>query len=178
MCGRYEFSYNPSNLSKQIENKAKACDLKYKTGEVFPGDDVLCMIAKEDKIDLIVLKWGIRKESLRINARKETIENNASYYQKNYKPCAVIANGFYEWDSNHDKYYLKCKEEFIYLAALYNEEGMLIITKESDESMQGIHPRMPVIMDQKEMIRYVHDAQIRNGSKQLFIDKTSESRLF
>ena len=178
MCGRYEFSYKPSHLSRQIENKAKAGDLRYKTGEVFPGDDVLCVIAKGDKIDLMVLKWGIRKESLRINARQETISENLAYYQKNYKPCAVIASGFYEWDSHHDKYYLKGKEEFFYLAAIYSQEGMLIITKEADETMQGIHPRMPVLMDQKEMIAYVHDFKIRNGMKQLFIERTDESRLF
>ena len=178
MCGRYEFSFNPSKVSKQIEDKAKASDLKYKTGEVFPGDDILCMIAREEKIDLIVLKWGIKKESLRINARIETIENNPAYYQNTFKPCAVIANGFYEWDKHHDKYYLKCKDEFIYLAAIYNVEGLLIITKAADETMQGIHERMPIIMDQKEMIRYVHDGKISDSSKQLFIDKTNESRLF
>ena len=178
MCGRYEFSYNPSRVSKQIEDKAKASDLKYKTGEVFPGDDILCMIAKDEKIDLIVLKWGIRKETFRINARKETIENNLSYYHKQYKPCAVIANGFYEWDQHHDKYYLKSKDEFIYLAAIFNEEGLLIITKQADETMQGIHERMPIIMDQKEMIRYVHDGVIRDSEKDLYIERTTEERLF
>ena len=178
MCGRYEFSYVPSKVGQQIEKKAKDLEQKYKTGEVFPGDRVLCMIAKGEKIDLTVLKWGIMKDSLRINARKETIESNASYYKKNYDPCAVIANGFYEWDSHHDKYYLKGKDEFIYLAGIYNEEGLLIITKEADEYMQGIHPRMPVILDQKEMIRYVHDGQIRSNEKQLFIERTEESRLF
>ena len=178
MCGRYEFSFNPSKVSKQIEDKANAANLKFKTGEVFPSDEILCMIAKEDKIDLIVLKWGITKESLRINARIETIQDNPSYYQKTYKPCAVIANGFYEWDQHHDKYYLKCKDEFIYLTAIYSEEGLLIITKAADEMMQGIHERMPIIMDQKEMIRYVHDGKIPNSEKILYIDRTTEEKLF
>ena len=78
MCGRYEFNVSSSKKGKQIKERAEKLNLVYKEGEVFPDDDVLCIIPVESKIDLKVMKWGIRNKSFQINARMESLEDNIS----------------------------------------------------------------------------------------------------
>ena len=104
MCGRFEFSLKDDKKGKQIKERAEKLNLVYKQGEVFPTDQVLCIIPVENKIDLSVMKWGVNNKSLQINARKESIEDKPSYKEIKDNRCAVICNGFYEWDKQKNKY--------------------------------------------------------------------------
>ena len=79
MCGRFEFSLKDDKKGKQIKERAEKLNLVYKEGEIFPTDQVLCIIPVENKIDLSVMKWGINNKSLLINARMESINDRPSY---------------------------------------------------------------------------------------------------
>ena len=172
MCGRYQLNISYSDLSKSIQNQVDDLSLDFKQGEIFPGDNVLVIIPKLDKITLKVMKWGIKDKHFRINARIETINNSLYYRDMLTNHCAVIANGFYEWDKNKHKYYFKTSDEFIYLAALYNKnEEILILTKDADEYMNNIHERMPVIMNKKEMLDYVHNIETDFIKKKLIVNE-------
>ena len=110
MCGRYQFGLSSSNKSNQIKEKAQKLNLVYKQGEIFPTDKVLCIIPIESKIDLSVMKWGINSKSLLINARVETIQDRPTYNAIKDNRCAVICNGFYEWDKYKNKYYISMRD--------------------------------------------------------------------
>ena len=155
-------------------------NLVFKQGEVFPSDEVLCMIPYGSKIDLAVKKWGIKNKSLQINARVESLEDRPSYEAMRNKRCAVICNGFYEWDQDKKKYYVHDDEEFIYLACIFNDEDeLLILTQASEGEFAKIHSRTPVIMDQKEMLRYIHNEKGDIVKKKLFFElKDDELKLF
>ena len=79
MCGRFHFGILPDKKGKQIKEKAQKLNLVYSEGEIFPTDDVLCIIPNESKIDLAVMKWGISSKSLLINARIENIDMRPPY---------------------------------------------------------------------------------------------------
>ena len=105
MCGRYELKLSDSALSNSLKERIKKNDLVFKQGEIFPNDDVLCIIPMKDRIDLRVKKWGIRSLSFQINARIESLDRK--YYARMLdKRCAIICNGFYEWNADKDKYYI------------------------------------------------------------------------
>lgn len=180
MCGRYEFNVSSSKKGKQIKERAEKLNLVYKEGEVFPDDDVLCIIPVESKIDLKVMKWGIRNKSFQINARMESLEDKISYAQMKNRRCVVICNGFYEWDKNKEKYFFHTDEEFIYLAAIFNERNeLLILTQAADEDFSKIHSRSPLIMDQKEMLKFIHNEDAVFSKKKLSFEKLDkEIRLF
>ena len=180
MCGRYQFNVSSSKKGKQIRERAEKLKLVYKEGEVFPDDDVLCMIPVESKIDLKVMKWGIRSRSFQINARMESLNDRISYAQMRSRRCAVICNGFYEWDKNKDKYYFHTDDEFIYLAAVFNENNeLLILTQAADEEFSRIHSRSPIVMDQEEMLKFIHNEDALFQKKDLTFEKEDkEIRLF
>ena len=51
MCGRYNFKTSDSRKGKQLKERARKLNLTYKEGEIFPSDNVLCIIPAESKID-------------------------------------------------------------------------------------------------------------------------------
>ncbi|MBQ2584206.1 MAG: SOS response-associated peptidase family protein, partial [Erysipelotrichaceae bacterium] len=103
MCGRYNFKTSDSRKGKQLKERARKLNLTYKEGEIFPSDNVLCIIPAESKIDLTTMKWGIQNRSFQINARVESLNDKPSYAEIKNKRCAVICNGFYEWDKEKKK---------------------------------------------------------------------------
>ena len=166
MCGRYHFGITDTPKGKQIKEKAKKLNLVYSEGEIFPTSNVLCVIPNETKIDLASMKWGITSKSLLINARVETINDRPTYNAIKNNRCAVICNGFYEWDKDKNKYYIDFDDEYMYLACIFNEDNELVIlTTSSSDEFAKIHDRIPIIMNQNEMINYVH------GKTDLFVTK-------
>lgn len=166
MCGRFHFGVLPDSKGKQIKQRAEKLNLVYKQGEIFPTDNVLCIIPVESKIDLSVMKWGINSKSLLINARIETINDRPTYNAIKNNRCAVICNGFYEWDKQKNKYYINFDEDYMYLACIFNENNELVIlTTSSNGEFSKIHDRTPIIMNQNEMINYIH------GQTDLFVEK-------
>ncbi|MBR2577887.1 MAG: hypothetical protein IKE38_03050, partial [Erysipelotrichaceae bacterium] len=68
MCGRYHFGIPDTGKGKELKERARKIRLTYKTGEVFPGDRVLCIIPIGSDLDLAVKKWGIKGKFFQINA--------------------------------------------------------------------------------------------------------------
>ena len=175
MCGRYHFDILPDKKGEQIKQKAAKLNLVYKQGDIFPGDKVLCIIPYGSKIDLSVKTWGIRTKSLLINARSENIQERPTFKHIKNNRCAILCNGFYEWDKKKNKYYMSFLEKYMYLACIYNENNeLVIITKEAPKSFVSIHSRCPIIMNQEEMINYVHGKEIKIIDKELIIEKAIE----
>ncbi len=176
MCGRFEFSLKDDKKGKQIRERAEKLNLVYKEGEIFPADQVLCIIPVENKIDLSTMKWGINNRSLQINARKESLADKPSYNEIKNNRCAVICNGFYEWNKQKDKFYISFEEEYMYLACIFNsKKELLIITQAADEGFSKIHERIPMIMDQKEMLKYIHNEDCIFTKKKLKIENTDDA---
>ena len=180
MCGRFEFALSDTKKGKQIREQAEKLQLTFKEGEVFPGDTVLCIIPKESKIDLSAMKWGIQNKSFQINARVESLEDKPSYKDMKERRCAVIADGFYEWDKDKNKYYIHTDDEYIYLACIFNEKNeLLILTEASEGEFSKIHHRSPVIMNQSEMLKYIHNERGTFIKKDLIFERTDdEMKLF
>ena len=175
MCGRFEFSLKDDKKGKQIRERAEKLNLVYKEGEIFPTDQVLCIIPAENRIDLSVMKWGINNRSLQINARKESIDDRPSHKEIRNNRCAVICNGFYEWNRQKDKFYVSCDDEYMYLACIFNsKKELLIITQASDGEFSKIHERIPMIMNQEEMLKYIHNEDAVFTRKKLKIEKKND----
>ncbi len=178
MCGRYYFDIDDKEL-KEITNAAqKNLSDEFKTGEIFPSDKTLVITMQENKANPIIAKWGFPKwndKGVIINARAETLSEKVMF--KNlvkYNRCIVPASGFYEWDksAHKNKYYFKNPDSVLYMAGLYNaynskseqislfdtnkeQLSYVIITKNANEYMSGIHERMPLIFTKSEVERWL-----------------------
>lgn len=175
MCGRYENSLSSDEIGKRIKERAEELKLTYSQGEIFPTDEVLCFIPTETSVDIASMIWGIKTLNLQINARLESLDDKPMYKKMKNNRCAVIANGFYEWDKNKRKYYIKTKEKYVYLACIFNENNeLLVLTKEAEDGMKHIHDRMPIIMNKEEMLNYIHLVDNEISKKELIINDVSE----
>lgn len=161
MCGRYTlFTEEDNQQIKQILEHLKEHPLRsqMKTGEIFPTNLAPIITNKrEDEFD--ILKWGFEFKSLIINARAETIFEKKSFIGpiKNGR-CLVPATGFYEWDKAKNKYHYTLEKNIpLYMAGIYRSGHFVIITTNANQSLEKVHDRMPVIINEKYKEDWLYD---------------------
>ncbi len=123
------------------------------------------------------MRWGLIQSwakdnkfgSRMINARIETLLEKPSYRNLLLKKrCIVITDGYYEWKKDGVSkvpYYLKNpNDKLLPMAGLYDvwqhPDGNLlpsytIITKEAQKDIATIHNRMPVILPQEHLDKWL-----------------------
>lgn len=158
MCGRYQFSLGSDPLLDRIAAQAK----DWQPGEVGPGMDAPVLLARGGKIGVQMQNWGFVRETRRIiNARAETVQDKPMFRDcLRLRRCAVPASGFFEWDSQRHKYWFEAGKA-MYLAGVYEEtrtgRSFCILTTAANASMEPVHDRMPVVLDEAEMRVWLRD---------------------
>lgn len=174
MCGRYYFDIDEKELKEIVQEVQKNNNSEFKTGEIFPTN--IAPIITNTGATLA--KWGFPKwdsKGVVINARSEGLENTRMFKNLvNTNRCIIPASGFFEWKvksdntKQKDKYYFKRPDSALYMAGLFNifsdksEQlslfdtnkepiSYVIITKDANKYMAGIHDRMPLIYNKEEM---------------------------
>lgn len=161
MCGRYTlFTEEDNQQIKQILEHLKEHPLRaqMKTGEIFPTN-LAPIITNNKEEGFDILKWGFEFKSLIINARAETIFEKKSFIGpiKNGR-CLVPATGFYEWDKDKNKYHYTLGENIpLYMAGIYRSGHFAIITTKANQSLEKVHDRMPVIINEKYKEDWLYD---------------------
>ncbi|MGX7301054.1 SOS response-associated peptidase [Enterococcus gilvus] len=173
MCGRYLFDPMTGELDeywKIIRNVAEKQkqygDKEIATGDVFPSNNVVTLGANQKRrIVPGITKWGFegfKKGQLLINARAETVEEKKTFRNsfQNHR-CIFPMTGFYEWNTNKEKFLFIGESETLYVAGFYRlHEGIaesIIMTTEPDDVVSKIHDRMPLIIDKKDMEKWILD---------------------
>ncbi len=169
MCGRYTLISNQEKIRQrfEIDNSFDFSEPQY---NIAPTEKVLAVINNGSKKHAGYLKWGLvpswskdTKSSFKmINARSETAHELPSFKKlMSRKRCLIVADSFFEWrkgstDKRPERIQTEDRNLFAF-AGLFDtwrdgEEvihSCTILTKDSDEFMQKIHPRMPIILPPK-----------------------------
>lgn len=174
MCGRYTLAKDLAEIKKRFDVSEAPKDFKPRYN-IAPNQQVPIIIFDTEKQvrKMGYVRWGLIPTwaddssfgSRMINARAETITSKASFktlFKK--RRCIVPADSFYEWKK------LGAKEKIPLRVLLSNEEpfgfaglwttwrpetgepvvSCTIITTEPNELMEGIHNRMPAILEKKD----------------------------
>ncbi len=176
MCGRF---YVPE---KEMDEFAKLVaeveqHLLKKYGEIYPGDTVPIITPGKQNKEVHAVKWGFPQwngNGLIINARSETAAGKPMFKAPFHKRrCIIPATGFYEWkkDTQNEKttkikHWISINNQLFYMAGLYwffkdkADETVLqpaftILTTEANHKMQAIHNRMPVIIPEKNIEKWL-----------------------
>jgi putative SOS response-associated peptidase YedK len=168
MCGRYHHSIDDEVVEKTF--KIKIQEGGYKPNYNAAPSQTLPLVASNNSEILQAFRWGLipswsKDETIgfkMINARVETIQEKPSFKSLvNKNRCAVIADGYYEWQKLDAKtkqpmrICMNDKSPFAF-AGLWTEwknpEGKLIptftiITTDAHKEIAHIHDRMPVMMN-------------------------------
>ena len=169
MCGRYSLSDGEDNaqilqIIREIDRKYPAGS--YQTGEIFPTNTVPVLLSEMGRLVPELSVWGFPRyqgSGILINARAETAAQKQTFRDSMLeRRCVIPSTGFYEWDANRKKHLFRLPgEQVLYMAGLYqNFDGVrryVILTVPANESLKGIHFRMPVVLMQENLERWTLD---------------------
>lgn len=171
MCGRYQLGFNKEELAayesilKDIQETLTPSPMLTVEREVFPSQRVP-LFTHEIAEDL---GWGYKlSKKLLINARTDSIMSKAFYKDTFAKGrCIIPAKAYYEWDSHKNKFSFKPERGLLFMAGLLleqdGEQHCLIITTEANKDVSKVHHRMPVIIDERNLLGY-----LKGSSEQAF----------
>lgn len=186
MCHRFEL-YQTPKVIKLLQGTGYSAEepKTYKPGDIAP---VLAM-DKNLKPRIFFMKWGYSiYDKLVYNSRSEDIVNRKSFSNDYMKHrCVIPATAYYEWDKKKTCYRLIPNHELIYFAGIYrlenNKPVFSIITLASDDDLKMVHDRMPMVISDKEVTKYINPdtplSQLPKHDRELKIDIIpDEERLF
>ena len=137
----------------------------------------------------MLARWGLipawtknlKDMPLLINARAETIAQKPAFQNAFRKQrCLIPADGFYEWKKDVEgerttkiKHWISINNKLFYMAGLYwffkdkQDESILcpaftILTTVANTKMQAIHNRMPVIISEENIQKWLFAADIND----------------
>lgn len=190
MCGRFAIDISKPTFEKRFGVAQMEIRLAPHYN-VCPGM-LLPVIFNKPPKDAVLMKWGLvpswSKEPTTkfstINARAETIMSSPAYrvpFQK--QRCLIPAIGFYEWkkteDGSKQPYFFQRTDGAPFAFAgifdrwrdIEQKEFLTcaIITCPANETVSPIHPRMPVILDQKEEDMWLDPSQRPDTLKKFLV---------
>lgn len=173
MCGRYYIddvtAQEIDKLVRQIDEKlrrASAGDIRLQPKDIHPSEIAPVLTTDDRGLCCRWQKWGFpgfQGKQLIFNARSESaLEKRTFRDSVEQRRIVVPAAGFYEWSKNKEKnvFYRK-GQPVLYMAGFYNrydnEERFVILTTEANDSMRPVHDRMPLILEEKEILAWLSD---------------------
>ena len=188
MCGRFA-RINTAKEIKDIFNLDQIEIELQPSYNIAPTQDV-AVIIEDGQLKLTAMRWGlipfwakdITIGSKLINARSETIDEKPSFkYSFQKRRCLIMANGFYEWQKQGAKkfpYFIHLKDNKPFcFAGIYDNwkspdgekvTSCSIITTDASQVIKSIHPRMPVILSEKDFSMWFKNSDLKE-LKQLLI---------
>ncbi|MFT4145262.1 MAG: SOS response-associated peptidase [Mobilitalea sp.] len=167
MCGRYNIMFEEDD--DEIMEIFQKLNEKYqnslvKIGEVFPTDLAPIIVKEAKSVKPMLCAWGFPKfdgKGVIINARSETAFEKKTFRDSLLtRRCIIPSTGFYEWDKQKRKHLFRLEDtNALYMAGLYSiykgEMRYVILTTNANESMEGIHDRMPLIIPKEDLETWI-----------------------
>lgn len=163
MCGRYYIDFGLTDEIEELvhSNSRSALDeMKQLIGDILPTNAAPIIEKTDQSLQMSLCKWGFplqKGKNLVINARAETVLDKPSFSNGIwYHRIVIPASGFYEWNRLREKNtFTRSDASVLYLAGFCdwfdNERRFVILTTAANESMAGIHDRMPLILEQGQL---------------------------
>jgi putative SOS response-associated peptidase YedK len=203
MCGRFVVSYTYDELVQFLQNtfdiEEFGLDDWTPRYNVAPGQDVLSVIHDGKKYRAGSLKWGLVPSWSKdpnigykmINARGETLSEKPSFKSSfESKRCVLLADAFYEWKregSSKQPMVIQMKDKQMFLLAglwsSYTQEDgsklytTSIVTTHNNELMEGLHDRMPVLLDLNDAVSWLDTNQHDTSFLQTLIQPYDSSKM-
>ena len=167
MCGKFHLNSNDSDYLK----KRYGPSFDVPTGDIFPTREAL-VIFQRNGIETGLKSFGLKRKSLIINARSETIFEKPTFRHLN--GCIIPCSSFYEWNRNKEMVTFYKEGQLLYLAGLYSGNEFVILTTEANASMVDVHPRMPLILPENMILRWIspgNDVQSLLKTEPILLDR-------
>ena len=166
MCGRYVVTNAVAKTRGLVKTAIKVEDKENYNAHPYQDLPVIKKYTNGNALEN--LKWGLvpswsKKKEFKplINARLETIDEKVSFKKLiQLTRCVAVADGFYEWKREEKNkipyYFLREDKKIIYIAGIYENDQFCLVTEEASKNILEIHRRQPVILNEKDVNRYLN----------------------
>jgi putative SOS response-associated peptidase YedK len=180
MCGRFTLTWQQrQKLAEELGvNPEEINDADYRPRwNIAPTDSHWIVRMRYEERTILPAKWGLvnawakdaKRAAKQINARAETVHTSNAFREAFEKRrCIVPADGFYEWEgagaSRRPIWFHREDGGLIYFAGLYEswqpqpeqwQRTFTIITTDPNSLVAPIHDRMPVILPENVVDRWL-----------------------
>lgn len=182
MCGRFTITIDETTLKNYLKEQFDI-DNNQTYGVPFynvaPTMPVVSIISTRSEFRGGLLEFGLipswaderQSKYTLINAKIETIYDKKTYKELlKEKRCVVLSDGYYEWQKNtqgKQPYYIQNKDQSIFgYAAVWDKADLKdgnrvfscsLLTKDANQSVEQIHHRMPIILNEAQMKQWLSD---------------------
>ncbi len=171
MCGRY---YVDDDTAREIEKLVRQVDERMKQAsaaggplqakDIHPSEVAPVLVGDGQNVCCRWQRWGFpgfHGKQLIFNARSESVTEKRMFRESvGQRRIVVPAAWFYEWNRNKKKNIFYRKDQpVLYMAGFYNryqdEDRFVILTTAANDSMQPVHDRMPLVLEQDEIRKWL-----------------------
>lgn len=189
MCGRFTLLADEAEILKEFGLTPPLNNYE-PSYNIAPGQKVLAIINDGRSKRAGYLKWGLVPSWAKdpkigykmINARSESAHQKPSFKKlMARKRCLIVADSFYEWkkeDTSKQAKRIQMQDRNLFaFAGLWDKwqqagEELFtctMLTTDSNEFMQDIHHRMPIILPKESQDDWIKPQLIQPESAQQFI---------
>ncbi len=174
MCGRY---YVDDKTAREIETLVWQADernrqeslravSRIKAADLYPGNNAPVLSKKGGSICCEWQHWGFpgfEGKKLIFNARCESAPEKPLFRDSIRRRRIVIpASWFYEWNRRKEKNtFYRSDMPVLFMAGLCRQyedgEHFVILTTAANASMEPVHDRMPLILEDQEIAEWIFD---------------------
>lgn len=151
MCGRIFADYNIESVRERLPFQVKtrlAPNFRVHSYNIMPSQNLVIITGDRN---LEEHRWGITFRDFHIiNSRIEEFFRKKLF--TNMHRCVIPVTGFYEWTKQKKPFCFMNDHKILLIAGLFDEEGIVLMTKEANEDIGQVHHRMPVILETKAQI--------------------------
>ena len=184
MCGRFAQVIKHKYLKKYLDELANPELTIPINFNVAPTQQVLVIFDYNKQLIQDFMQWKLvpawANESSKyniINTRIESIEEKPFWRGLfRHKRCLIPVNGFYEWHKDTKQpYFVKLvDDDLMFLAGIYDlkeiPDGSLlasfsILTKDANYEISNLHHRMPIIIQNKDLVSYINNSDYQEVLK-------------
>jgi putative SOS response-associated peptidase YedK len=177
MCGRFTQQRPTAELAELFEAEPAPAELEPRYN-LAPTDEAAVVVERGDRRAIRAYRWGLipswakdeRIASKLFNARAETLDTSGAFRDSFTKRrCIVPADAFYEWrrvDGRRQPYLIRRPDgQPLALAGLWSGwhhpvteqviRTFTIITTVANQTLAGVHDRMPVLLEPRDWKRWL-----------------------
>lgn len=177
MCGRYyvddETAREIEKLVRQMDGRKRQESLqavsRIAAGDIYPGKAAPVLSGKDGSIACGWQYWGFPGpdgKKLIYNARCESVLEKPMFRGGIlHRRIVIPASWFYEWNLSKEKnLFYRNDMPILFMAGLGRQyedgEHFVILTTAANASMEPVHDRMPLILEQQEITEWMfHDTK-------------------
>ncbi|CCI81323.1 SOS response-associated peptidase family protein [Lactobacillus hominis] len=180
MCNHYQLptlqeikQYLKGELNLPLVKPKFDANLFDKPSEIYPKKTALILLYQNNELQLVPKSWGYpspyKNKQVIFNARIERFyEAKKSMWDESFarKRCIILASQFFETGKKtyttlqnktyHEQFAFKqANTPITMIAGIYDQENFAMVTTKPNSIMAPIHDRMPLVITQDELRRWL-----------------------